>query len=45
MSMAAVRCKYFLGSWFLGPMITLILAATREEKGQALRQVDLWKRT
>lgn len=35
--------KYFLGSIFLGPLVTLILAATREEKGGKLRQADLWK--
>jgi hypothetical protein len=35
--------KYFLGSWFLGPVITLILASTREGPDGALRQVDLWK--
>ena len=35
--------KYFLGSWFLGPIITIVLASTREEKGGELRQVDLWK--
>ena len=35
--------KYFLGSLFLGPIITLILAATRENGDGKLRQVDLWK--
>lgn len=34
--------KYFLGSLFAGPFVTLILAGTREDKGQ-LRQVDVWK--
>lgn len=34
--------KYFLGSLFLGPLVTLVLAATREGPGRALRQVDLW---
>ena len=34
--------KYFLGSLLLGPLITIILAATRESGGH-LRQVDLWK--
>jgi hypothetical protein len=34
--------KYFLGSWFLGPVITALIAATREQKGGGLRQVDLW---
>ena len=33
--------KYFLGSLFLGPIITIVLAATREESAR-LRQVDLW---
>ena len=32
--------KYFLGSLFVGPIITLILAVTRADKGEALRQVD-----
>ena len=35
--------KYFLGSWVLGPIITLLLAATREDPGGALRELDLWK--
>jgi len=35
--------KYFLGSVFLGPVVTIILAATREEQGGGLRQVDIWK--
>lgn len=35
--------KYFLGSLFLGPIVTLILAATREDRGGGLRQVDVWK--
>jgi hypothetical protein len=34
--------KYFLGSLLLGPIITLVLAATREEGPGVLRQVDLW---
>ena len=34
--------KYFLGSLFLGPLITILLAATREDERGALRQVDLW---
>ena len=35
--------KYFLGSVFLGPIVTMILAATREDSGGGLRQVDVWK--
>jgi len=35
--------KYFLASLLLGPIITIILAATREDKNNSLRQVDLWK--
>ena len=35
--------KYFLGSLFLGPIITIILAATRDNGDGHLRQVDLWK--
>lgn len=34
--------KYLLGSLLLGPLITRILAATREAERGALRQVDLW---
>ncbi len=34
--------KYFLGSFLLGPIITLVLAGTRETDGH-LQQVDLWK--
>ena len=34
--------KYFIGSLFLGPLITVVLAATREDKGEGLRLVDLW---
>jgi len=34
--------KYFLGSLLLGPVITLLLAATREDAKGDLRQVDLW---
>ena len=34
--------KYFLGSLFLGPIITVILAATTEAAGGKLCQVDLW---
>jgi hypothetical protein len=35
--------KYFLGSLFLGPIITIVLAATREDKDGGLKQIDLWK--
>jgi hypothetical protein len=35
--------KYFLGSLFLGPLITLLIAATRESERGALRQIDPWK--
>jgi peptidoglycan/LPS O-acetylase OafA/YrhL len=34
--------KYLLGSLFMGPLLTILIASTREEDG-ALRQVDLWK--
>jgi hypothetical protein len=34
--------KYFLASLVLGPVVTIVLAATQEREGQ-LRQVDLWK--
>jgi len=39
--------KYFVGSLFLGPIITIVLAATRENGDGSLGQVDLWngKRT
>ena len=35
--------KYFLGSLFVGPFITILLAATREDERGGLRQVDLWR--
>ena len=35
--------KYFLGSLFFGPFVTVILAATREDDEGRLRQVNLWK--
>ena len=35
--------KYFLGSWLLGPIITIVLAVTREDGGGGLEQIDLWK--
>ena len=34
--------KYFLGSLFLGPIITIILAATRADDDGGLKQVSLW---
>lgn len=34
--------KYFLGSLLLGPLMTLLLAATREDEHGVLRQIDLW---
>jgi hypothetical protein len=34
--------KYFLGSLLLGPFITILLAASREDDRGALKQVDLW---
>ena len=35
--------KYFLGSLFLGPIITIILAATYEDSQGRLRLSELWK--
>lgn len=35
--------KYFLASLLLGPVVTLVLAATNEDDSGKLRQVDLWK--
>lgn len=35
--------KYFLASLLLGPLMTLLLASTREDARGQLRQVDLWK--
>jgi len=35
--------KYFLGSLFFGPFVTILIAATRQTDGGELRQVDLWK--
>ena len=35
--------KYFLGSLFFGPLVTMLLGATTEAAGGRLRQVDLWK--
>jgi len=37
--------KYFLGSLFLGPIITIVLAATRHTEGAGMKQVDLWNGT
>jgi len=34
--------KYFLVSLILGPIVTLVLAATREDERGHLRQIDLW---
>ena len=34
--------KYFLGSLLLGPIVTVVLAATRETRERGLKQVDLW---
>jgi hypothetical protein len=34
---------YFFGSLFLGPLVTVILAATKEDARGDLRQVDLVK--
>ncbi len=46
-ALASIDCrsplKYFLGSLFLGPILTLILAGTREDKDGSLRQIDVWK--
>jgi len=38
-----VSLKYFVGSLLFGPIVTIVLAATRQDKAAALRQVDLWK--
>ena len=35
--------KYFLGSLFLGPILTLILAGTYEDDQGGLHLSDLWK--
>ena len=34
--------KYFLASLLLGPLMTLMLATTRENERGDLRQIDLW---
>ncbi len=35
--------KFFLGSLFLGPIITIILAGTYEDNQGRLRLSELWK--
>jgi hypothetical protein len=35
--------KYFLGSLFVGPFITILLAVTQEDERGGLRQLDLWR--
>ena len=35
--------KYFLGSLLLGPIVTVLLAVTKETGEGGLRQVDLWR--
>ena len=35
--------KYFLASIFFGPVVTLILAATRPVEGHGLQQSDIWR--
>jgi len=35
--------KYFIASWFLGPIVTIVLAATMESNEGRLLPVDLWK--
>jgi hypothetical protein len=35
--------KYFLGSLLFGPLVTLVLASTREMPDGALKEVDLWR--
>jgi len=34
---------YFIASLFLGPIVTLILATTKEGPGRSIKQVDLFK--
>ncbi|PYR88400.1 MAG: hypothetical protein DMF84_28355 [Acidobacteria bacterium] len=34
--------KYFLVSLLVGPSVTVVLAATREDERGDLRQIDLW---
>ena len=41
-STGAGPLKYFLGSLILGPLVTLMLATTREDAAGNLRQADLW---
>jgi hypothetical protein len=33
--------KYFLGSLFVGPFVTILLAVTQEDERGGLRQLDL----
>ncbi len=35
--------KYFLASILLGPIITIIIAVTREDRDDSLKMIDLWK--
>jgi hypothetical protein len=35
--------KYFLGSLFVGPFVTILLAVTQEDERGGLRQLDLWR--
>ncbi len=35
--------KYFLGSIFLGPIITIVLAVSYEDSQGRLRSCELWK--
>jgi hypothetical protein len=35
--------KYFFASLFLGPIVTMVLAATKETADGSLQQVDIWK--
>jgi hypothetical protein len=34
--------RYFLGSLVIGPLITLMLAVTREDEAGVARRIDLW---
>lgn len=35
--------KYFIGSIFLGPLLTMLIAGTYEDEKGSLRQLDLWR--
>jgi hypothetical protein len=35
--------KYFLASLFFGPIVTMVLAASRETADGSLEQADIWK--